>query len=160
MIKDFILPDIGEGIVECEIVEWLVEEGDIIEEDQVVVEIMTDKAVVQIPSMDSGRMSSFHYQTGEIAKVHTPLFAIEIEETAESDSDRKEAPALESPPEENKATSPVIQEDSVPPETAGGKKVLATPAVRRLGRELNIDLGQISGSGKNGRILKEDLQLS
>jgi len=62
MIKDFILPDIGEGIIECEVVEWLVKEGDFIEEDQMIVEIMTDKAVVQIPAVDSGRMSKFYYQ--------------------------------------------------------------------------------------------------
>lgn len=76
MSKDFILPDIGEGIVECEIVEWLVAEGDTIKEDQPVVDVMTDKALVQIPAKDDGVVSKLYYEKGDIAKVHEPLFAI------------------------------------------------------------------------------------
>ena len=78
-MKDFILPDIGEGIVECELLEWLVSEGDIIVEDQPVAEVMTDKATVQIPAMYSGTVRKLYYQAGEIAQVHKPLFAMDIE---------------------------------------------------------------------------------
>ncbi|MDP5035623.1 MAG: dihydrolipoyllysine-residue acetyltransferase, partial [Alishewanella sp.] len=70
MKQDFILPDIGEGIVECEIVEWLVAEGDTISEDQPVCDVMTDKALVQIPAVYNGVVSKLYYAKGEIAKVH------------------------------------------------------------------------------------------
>ena len=76
MSIDFILPDIGEGIVECELVEWLVAEGDVIEEDQPIADVMTDKALVQIPAMYSGTVEKLYYAKGEIAKVHSPLFSM------------------------------------------------------------------------------------
>ena len=78
MNTEFILPDIGEGIVECELLEWLVAEGDVIEEDQPVAEVMTDKATVQIPAMHAGTVRTLHYQPGDIAKVHAPLFAMTV----------------------------------------------------------------------------------
>ena len=80
MIKDFILPDIGEGIVECELVEWLIAEGDRIEEDQPVADVMTDKALVQIPAPHAGRVTKLYYQQGDSAKVHSPLFAVDMDE--------------------------------------------------------------------------------
>ena len=82
MKQDFILPDIGEGIVECEIVEWLVSEGDTIKEDQPVCDVMTDKALVQIPAVHNGVVSKLYYAKGEIAKVHAPLFEMEIADGA------------------------------------------------------------------------------
>ena len=79
MQKDFILPDIGEGIVECEVIEWKVKEGDRIKEDQIVVDVSTDKAIVEIPSMYNGRITKLHYAEGDIARVHKPLFVIDVE---------------------------------------------------------------------------------
>ena len=97
MQKDFILPDIGEGIVECEVIEWKIKEGDRIEEDQIVVDVSTDKAIVEIPSMYNGRITRLHYAEGDTAKVHEPLFAIELdgEEAAvtESITEKTAAPA-------------------------------------------------------------------
>jgi 2-oxoisovalerate dehydrogenase E2 component (dihydrolipoyl transacylase) len=78
MKKDFILPDIGEGIVQCEVIQWKVKEGDLIEEDQIVVDVSTDKAIVEIPSMYSGRVTTLYCAESDIAKVHQPLFAIDI----------------------------------------------------------------------------------
>jgi len=78
MKLDFILPDIGEGIVECEIVEWLVKEGELINEDQPVCDVMTDKALVQIPAVHSGVVSKLYYAKGDIAKVHAPLFEMHL----------------------------------------------------------------------------------
>lgn len=75
-MKEFILPDIGEGIVECELLAWLVEEGQTIIEDQPVAEVMTDKATVQIPAMYNGVINKLHYTTGDIAIVHQPLFSM------------------------------------------------------------------------------------
>lgn len=174
-IEDFILPDIGEGIVECEIVKWHVQQGDTIEEDQPVVEVMTDKAVVEIPAKHAGTVNELYYQQGDIAKVHEPLFSLAIEgEQGEavsdsSDSGNGEPDATLSVPNSTPTTSQAgtgiskpdnskwPDGDFEPPVEIPGK-VLASPAVRRIAREHNIDLTQVSGSGKKGRILKQDVQ--
>ena len=89
MTIEFILPDIGEGIVECELLEWLVSEGEHIEEDQPVAEVMTDKATVQIPAMHAGVVNKLHYAVGDIAKVHAPLFSMTPDD-ADANSDTHE----------------------------------------------------------------------
>ena len=132
MSVDFILPDIGEGIVECEIVEWRVKEGDLIEEDEPVGDVSTDKGVVEIPSMHSGRVVKLYYEQGDTAKVHSPLFAIALEgeEVAEPQAQSETAPAA------NAAVGPSNSESvSSPKATASVGKVLTTPAVRRVARE-------------------------
>src|SRR5690606_13796394 len=85
-VTDFILPDIGEGIVECEIVEWQVKEGDTVEEDQPIVDVMTDKALVQIPAKESGTIEKLYYAQGDIAKVHAPLYAIRVAGSAQTEA--------------------------------------------------------------------------
>lgn len=174
-IEDFILPDIGEGIVECEIVKWNVQEGDSIEEDQAVVEVMTDKAVVEIPAKNAGIVHKLYYAQGEIAEVHSPLFALSVEgaegqEQAPADAKASDsnsaASAKPSPSNANAQTSSKAVErendtkwkdgDFEPPISIPGK-VLASPAVRRIAREKDIDLLNVSGSGKKGRILKSDV---
>ena len=92
MSIDFILPDIGEGIVECEQVEWLVKEGDVIVEDQPIADVMTDKALVQIPAMHNGTVTKLYYAQGDIAKVHQPLFCMT---TDEESSTNEVAPVVE-----------------------------------------------------------------
>ena len=175
-IEDFILPDIGEGIVECEIVKWNVAEGDEIEEDQAVVEVMTDKAVVEIPAKNAGTVHRLYYAQGDIAKVHSALFALEVagEATTTSGTDDESLSA-------NNSASSVASQSSVTVQTNGSSqqsaqiapskfsdgeyeppiaiegKVLASPAVRRVAREKNIDLSTVEGSGKKGRILKSDV---
>ena len=159
MNKEFILPDIGEGIVECEVIEWKVREGDIIVEDQIVVDVSTDKAIVEIPSMYNGRITKLHHAAGDIAKVHSPLFTIEIESEIESEQD---ASSLE--PQPNREPQPNKEPQGIPVEQgaaqqplADSTKVLTTPAVRKMAREHQLDLGTIPGSGKQGRVLKEDI---
>ncbi len=163
MSIDFILPDIGEGIVECELVEWLVKEGDKIAEDQPIADVMTDKALVQIPAMHSGVIEKLFYKQGEIAKVHAPLFSMiadgntassEPKEDASSDAS-VEVKAVVSTSEVKQATS---SESSVEPaqEAAKGKAV-ASPAVRRVARELDINISEVTGSGKKGRVYKDDV---
>lgn len=166
-IDDFILPDIGEGIVECEIVKWNVAEGDTIQEDQSVVEVMTDKAVVEIPAKNAGVVHKLYYKQGDIAKVHAPLFALALEgvETAQinlqpKEPEREQKTAVSSP--ESFSTGAEVaaskwQNGSFEPPVVIPGKVLASPAVRRVARENNIDLNQVSGSGKKGRILKQDV---
>ena len=161
---DFILPDIGEGIVECELVDWYIHEGMQIVEDQSVADVMTDKALVEITSMYTGRISKLYYAKGEIAKVHQPLFEIEIASaTPTQESGETEAVAA------TDATSQTatLAEEAInraaesmqtdPCSLAQSGKAIASPAVRRLARECNIELSQVAGSGKNGRVMKEDL---
>ena len=148
-LEDFILPDIGEGIVECEIVEWLIKEGDVLAEDQPVCDVMTDKALVQIPAKYAGKVVKLHYAKGEIAKVHSALFQQEIAGTSTS------APAAAAPVCAAKAASVVAASTAAP---TGNGKALASPAVRRLARELSIDLSLVSGSGDKGRVYKDDVK--
>ena len=163
MIKDFILPDIGEGIVECEVIEWKVAEGEMIEEDQVVADVSTDKAIVEIPSMYTGKIVKLHYQQGDIAKVHSPLFAIELEGEPDGNSEETtgdSSVASESSLQDSPAQAATLETASSLAETSvqtSSSKVLSTPAVRKIARENDLDLALVNGSGKNGRVLKEDV---
>jgi len=171
-IEDFILPDIGEGIVECEIVRWNVAEGDVIEEDQAVVEVMTDKAVVEIPAKNAGTVHRLYYAQGDIAKVHSALFALEVEgdsnpagdtegNTSESSQSTSATiirePSNASNKHSTQLTSSKFRDGEFEPPIAIEGKVLASPAVRRIAREHNIDLSAVNGSGKKGRVLKADV---
>lgn len=151
IIEDFILPDIGEGIVECELVKWLVAEGDQIVEDQPVVEVMTDKALVEIPAKYSGTVAKLYYQQGETAKVHTALFAMKL-----AGHDNQAQPNQQTSQSTAKPTANVAVDHAASVTKTNGK-ALASPAVRRVARELSIDLGAVNGSGKKGRVLKQDL---
>ncbi|UAA40309.1 dihydrolipoyllysine-residue acetyltransferase [Paraneptunicella aestuarii] len=148
-IEDFILPDIGEGIVECELVKWHISEGDMISEDQPVAEVMTDKAMVEIPAKYSGKVVKLYYQQGEIAKVHTPMYSLEV--AGGVTGSNAQAPAQAKP-----VQACANQTAQVPANTRPGK-ALASPAVRRRAREMGIDIALVAGSGKKGRVMKDDL---
>ncbi|WP_438465285.1 2-oxo acid dehydrogenase subunit E2 [Marinomonas sp. PE14-40] len=159
---DFILPDIGEGIVECELVDWHISEGMAVKEDQSVADVMTDKALVEITSMYTGTISKLYYAKGEIAKVHQPLFEIEVadDESASTPSSEEaiESPAMVANSDINISEPQAItQSESQTNALANTGKAIASPAVRRLARENNIELSQVIGSGKNGRVMKQDL---
>jgi len=170
MSIDFILPDIGEGIVECELVEWLVKEGESVLEDQPIADVMTDKALVQIPAMHSGVIETLYYKQGEIAKVHSPLFSMITAD--ESDSVEAKEAVSEVPVEvkaEQTAQAPTTQlntasttdvdetdTSSLDQLQTKGKSV-ASPAVRRVARELDVNISDVTGSGKKGRVYKDDV---
>ncbi|MDQ3265633.1 MAG: 2-oxo acid dehydrogenase subunit E2 [Myxococcota bacterium] len=143
------LPDIGEGVVEGEIVKWLVKEGDAISEDQALVEVMTDKATVTVPSPKKGRVVKTHGKEGDIAKVHHPLVTLELEGGA---------PAAAAPAASHAAAAPAAAAQKAAPAAAStDTKVLATPVTRRMAREHNLDLSTIAGTGPQGRVLKSDV---
>jgi 2-oxoisovalerate dehydrogenase E2 component (dihydrolipoyl transacylase) len=154
--KEFVLPDIGEGIVECEVVEWLVNVGDTIEEDQPIVDVMTDKALVQIPAMEAGVIVELFCKKGAVAKVHAPLFSYQVAGAVTTSTEVSSAPTVSHSPT---APSPVVDSPAAATEdrTTNNQKALASPAVRRVAKELNIDLTLVAGSGKNGRVYKEDV---
>ncbi|MFG6160346.1 dihydrolipoyllysine-residue acetyltransferase [Halomonas sp. 1390] len=158
--KDFILPDLGEGIVECEVVEWRIKEGDSLEEDQPVVDVMTDKAMMEITAPEAGRVAKLHVAKGEIAKVHAPLFAYEPVDGEPAGEQASSEPAA-STPEAPQAARTDASSGPVTRETSGHGphgRIPASPAVRRLLREHGLRLEQVPGSGKQGRVLKEDIQ--
>ncbi|MBL8957837.1 MAG: 2-oxo acid dehydrogenase subunit E2 [Myxococcaceae bacterium] len=156
---DFKLPDIGEGVVEGEIVKWLVKAGDEIKEDQPMVEVMTDKATVTIPSPKKGKVLKTFGKEGEIAKVHHPLVQLELDGAAPAapgangHGTNGHAPAPAAP-----AAAAAPAASAAAPASASGSKVLATPVTRRMAREHGIDLGILAGTGPQGRVLKSDVE--
>lgn len=162
MSIDFILPDIGEGIVECELVEWLVKEGDTVIEDQPIADVMTDKALVQIPAMHSGVIDKLFYNQGEIAKIHKPLFSMVTDESEINSQDKEVVSQAELSLAKDVIT-PAGSHNTVDDEIAHtnlnepNSKAIASPAVRRVARELGININEVKGSGDKGRVYKEDI---
>ncbi len=157
---EFPLPDIGEGVHEGEIVRWIVEEGGEVTEDQPVVEVMTDKATVEIPAPVSGVLAKVNIAEGETANVGDIIFVIATgargapAPVADAPA-ASAAPAVEAPVAAP-AASPAPSAAVVPADP--NRKVLAAPATRRLAREMGVGLTTVIGSGPNGRVKPEDVR--
>jgi pyruvate/2-oxoglutarate dehydrogenase complex dihydrolipoamide acyltransferase (E2) component len=153
-MAEFRLPDLGEGVTEAEIDRWLVKEGQTIEEDDLIVEVITDKATAEIPSPFAGVVSRLHVGEGDIVPVGTVLISIDDGEA----SAETEGPA----PPGAASASPAVDEPTrraVPsPARSGNGRVKAMPPVRRLARELGVDITRVQGSGPGGRILRADIE--
>ena len=154
-----ILPDIGEGVVEAEVQQWFVKEGDPVIEDQPLVEVMTDKATVTIPSPRRGRITKLLFEVGQIAKVHEPLLEMALDHgAAEAAAPATPAPAAPAtPPAAVPAAGGASNGIERPPAT-GARRALATPAIRAMARQLGVDLNTVAGSGPEGRVTKADLE--
>jgi pyruvate/2-oxoglutarate dehydrogenase complex dihydrolipoamide acyltransferase (E2) component len=150
---DLRLPDIGEGIAEGEILKWLVKEGEAVKEEQPLVEVMTDKVNVQIPSPRTGTVSRILAKEGEIVKVGQVIVVIDSGEEGQQTASK----LAEIPP---KAAATVSQQLQAPPQSAAPTAVgvLATPATRKLAREMGVDVTKLRGSGSMGRITEEDVR--
>ncbi len=157
----FNLPDVGEGIVEGEIVKWNVKPGDTVKEDEPLVELMTDKATVSIPSSVNGKVVSTTGKPGDMVPVGAELIVFEVKEAGGSKpkSKPKPEPVAEPAPDPEPEPEPVAPPPvSAPvPVASTGTKPLASPAVRRRAREAGIDLSQVSGTGPAGRISHDDM---
>jgi len=153
MAFQFKLPDIGEGIHEGEIVTWFVKPGDEVKEDDVLAEVQNVKAVVEIPSPIDGIIKELRVNEGETAVVGDVLVTIEAEgyedEGGEDAADIKEEPKQE---QEIQQESPTIATNDV---VSG--RVIAMPSVRKYARENSVNISEVAGSGKNGRIVKADI---
>ena len=150
MAREFKLPDIGEGVNEGEVVKWFVKEGDPIRENDPVVEVMTDKVTVQIPSPVTGKVLQLRAKEGEVVKVGATLIVFgEAGEVAPTSPTVPARPTVV-PSAPAKSTAP-------PPQPSTGE-ALAAPAVRRLAKELNVNLGALRGTGPQGRITEEDVR--
>ncbi|GLO23908.1 dihydrolipoamide acetyltransferase family protein [Pseudomonas putida] len=163
------MPDFGEGIAQVELVEWFVKVGDMIAEDQVVADVMTDKATVEIPSPVSGKVLALGGQPGEVMAVGSELIRIEVEGSG-NHVDVPQAKQIETPaapvaakPEPQKDAKPAAYQAPANHEAAPivprqpGDKPLASPAVRKRALDTGIELRYVHGSGPAGRILHEDL---
>ena len=177
----FELPEIGEGVVEGEIVQWLVAEGDTIRVDQPICEVMTDKATVEISTPKGGHVARLHGKPGDIVRVHSPL--VEIDDSAggaaappQAPAPKAAAPVAAAPvakapvaaapaaPAPVAAASVAKAPAAPPPAPAAAPraatspgKTLATPAVRSHARGQGVDIAQVAGSGKDGRITRPDV---
>ncbi|KAM7428643.1 hypothetical protein ABFA07_020410 [Porites harrisoni] len=181
-ILPFKLSDIGEGIAEVTIKEWFVKPGDHVSQFDSICEVQSDKASVTITSRFDGIITKLYYEVDNTAKVGQPLVDIEITSSTETNADKVPSPAedvmaaqqkpkpthaieepLPPPPPSPQSTASQSMAPSSPPPHAseqmksGSGKVLATPAVRKIAMEQHITLADVSGTGKDGRILKEDI---
>ena len=171
----FKMPDIGEGVVEGEVVEWMVAVGDTVKEDDPILSVMTDKATVEIPSPVDGTVTKVVGEAGDILPVGVVCIEFEVDGAGNASASddapaAKEAPApaaKESKPEPTPEVAPAPTPApkaaatpapaATPVARAPGTKALASPAVRQRAREANISLDHVAGSGPAGRISHADL---
>jgi 2-oxoisovalerate dehydrogenase E2 component (dihydrolipoyl transacylase) len=175
-IQTIKMPDIGEGIAEVELVVWHVKVGDVVAEDQILADVMTDKATVEIPSSVAGTVVSLNVTAGQVVAVGTEIIHIEVQGSAQPAADAAVVPApaaavavaapAAAPAPAAKTPTPalatVAAPQPAPTATAPvarprGALSIAAPAVRRQAWELGIDLGTITGTGPAGRITQDDL---
>lgn len=160
-MPDFKLPDLGEGVTEAEIDKWLVKEGDVVAEDDLIVEVITDKAAAEIPSPFAGVVGQIYYKEGDVVPVGSVLITIvDVPSRAEPatlvSSSQELTPSIAAtaggplPP-------PPARSESV---TAQGsaQRVKAMPPVRKLARDLGVDIAAANGSGPNGRVVRADVE--
>ncbi|MGN7407671.1 dihydrolipoamide acetyltransferase family protein [Sporosarcina sp. SAFN-010] len=188
MAYHFRLPDIGEGIHEGEIVKWFVSKGDTINEDDTLLEVQNDKSVVEIPSPVSGTIEEILVSEGTVAIVGDKLIRIdspdhedeeeEVEEAEEAPAEEKQEAKSESQVQATAEKGQPIDKKEAPkdetgaatdatPESPGeatsqevdpNRRVIAMPSVRKFAREEGVDIRQVVGSGKNGRVVKDDIE--
>ena len=163
MNEKIILPELGDGIEGGDVVNILVSKGDEIEKDSVLLELETDKAVLEFPSPQSGRITEIHIQKGDTVTVGQLLVTLDIkgnkeqsEETANSQEEKNIVRQHEQPPEPSHEpeTQPFLEDEKEPV----GELLPAGPATRKLARELGMDLSKVQGTGKDGRITLDDVK--
>jgi len=161
MTVEFKLPDLGEGIHEAEIIGVKVKEGEMVKEDQIIFEVETDKAVVEIPSPYAGAVSKIHVSTGQVVTVGSVMIAYDIAaKGATKNAAGENEKAVAAAEIEKLPVAAGRSNNGAPPaqkQVDSSRPVPATPATRRLARELGVDLYQVGATGPAGRVLKEDV---
>nr|WP_302475503.1 dihydrolipoamide acetyltransferase family protein [Shouchella rhizosphaerae] len=149
------MPEVGEGIHEGEIVKWFVKEGDEVKEDDILLEVQNDKSVVELPSPVDGKVLEVKVEEGTTSYVGDVILVID---DGSGDDDAEEESKEEAPKEEKQAASePEKGQSSSEESEEEGSRVIAMPSVRKYAREKGIAISKVKGSGKNGRVLKEDV---
>jgi pyruvate dehydrogenase E2 component (dihydrolipoamide acetyltransferase) len=163
MVREFKLPDVGEGLTEAEIVDWLVEVGDTVSEDQPVAEVETDKAVVEVPSPVNGTVREILAEPGEMVPVGNVIITFDVEGEESEPVEEPEA----STEEVTSAVEPIDGESGAEASngasaeaesSAKGGRVFAAPSARRLARELDVDIASVASSGPGGRVTEADVR--
>ncbi|WP_435155981.1 dihydrolipoamide acetyltransferase family protein [Haladaptatus sp. DFWS20] len=155
MVREFKLPDVGEGVAEGELVSWLVEEGDAVSEDQPVAEVETDKAIVEIPSPVNGSVRELRAEEGEVVPVGNVIITFNVEGEDDEESATESAESEEpTESQEEVAEEPEVSEETETPEG----RVFAAPSARRLARELGVDIATVDGTGPSGRVTEHDVR--
>ncbi|MER2190884.1 MAG: dihydrolipoamide acetyltransferase family protein [Solibacillus sp.] len=170
MAFTFRLPDIGEGIHEGEIVKWFVKPGDVVKEDDILAEVQNDKAVVEIPSPVDGTVEEIYVEEGVVAIVGDALIRFDapgyedLKLKGDDHHDANEAAKTEAQVQATAEAGQDVEKAEVPKEAAPAvveettaKRIIAMPSVRKYAREKQVDIQKVGGSGKNGRIIKEDI---
>lgn len=161
MAFDFYMPDIGEGVVEGEIVGWKVKEGDRVKLDQPLVEVMTDKATVELPSPRAGVVTKIFFKDGDIAPVGKILISIQ-EDGAASAAAPAPRPHGHGEPARAAVVAPspvrAVGTTAIEVVEVSRERTLATPATRRLARELGVELGRVPATGPHGRVTTADVK--
>jgi 2-oxoisovalerate dehydrogenase E2 component (dihydrolipoyl transacylase) len=152
----FKMPDLGEGTVSAEVVEWKVKVGDMVEEDQIIAEVMTDKAAVEIPAPVSGRVVALTGQAGDMVAVGAELIAFDTAGAAAPVATAA-APAA-APPPPAAAANPQAASTAAATPAATDTRVMASPATRRKAHVAGVDLAGVSGTGPGGRISAQDIE--
>ncbi|QQB05593.1 dihydrolipoamide acetyltransferase family protein [Macrococcoides caseolyticum] len=157
MAFEFKLPALGEGIFEGEIVKWFVKSGDEVQEDDILLEVQSDKSVVEIPSPVTGKINTIVAEEGTVANLGEVIVTIDSDDAhAQNDaSEAKEEPKEEA--KETKEEAPKAQAPAQDVEVDENRRVIAMPSVRKLARDKGINIKAVQGTGKNGRILKDDV---
>ncbi|MGL6110941.1 MAG: dihydrolipoamide acetyltransferase family protein [Rubrivivax sp.] len=158
------MPDLGEGIAEVELVEWRVKPGDTVAEDQILCDVMTDKAAVEVPSPVAGRVAELGGEIGQMMAVGSVLIRIEVEGNAAMpgpDAAPPQAPGSAPTPAPvpvlAPAPAPAAASTAAAPRAPAAARALASPAVRKRASAMRIDLAGLRGSGPEGRVLHADL---
>ncbi len=172
---DYILPDLGEGLHEVEVISWKVKEGDTVTEMQTLAEVETDKALAELPSPYAGRIARLHAKVGEIAHVGHPIVTFEnatqngkavtdgaagaeTPKAAHVASGSSAPPSAFSGAEAAADAGTVVGSMEGVPTLGGDGKVAATPAVRKLAKDLKVDIARIRGTGRGGRVTAADVE--
>lgn len=158
----FILPDLGEGLEEAELIAWKVAEGDTVEEHQIIAEMETDKALVEVPSPRAGVIATLHGANGDIIKVGAPFVTYQGGAGSPAKPAPKQGSKQASPaaPAEREDAGTVVGKmgDTLAGMTSKDGKALAAPAVRRLARDLGVDIDTVAGTGIGGRVTANDVR--
>jgi pyruvate dehydrogenase E2 component (dihydrolipoamide acetyltransferase) len=146
----FVMPEIGEGVMEGEILEWAVAEGDTVKKDELLLQVLTDKATVELHAPQAARISKLHKKAGDMVAIGEALAELQVQDSLGT-------PPTERPVVESSAT-PVVPSSTEAAEAQLLEKPLASPAVRRRARALGLDLKKLVGGGPRGRVTMEDLE--
>ena len=155
MLKEILLPDLGEGIDSADVSEILINPGDSVSIDDIILVLESDKASMEIPAEDAGVVKEVFVNAGDEVKTGAPLISIEVSSGPTEES--KPEPKEEEPKKEDKETKIETKAPEIKSENISSDKTFASPGVRRLARELDIDLTTVNATGPKGRITKDDL---